>query len=162
MGTKGSFLPGRVNIAAYIWVLWLRLCGAVPLLPHSSVPRLLYLYVCCSVYTPYVLHWDCTTWNFHGFTGCGNYCHVLFNILNRTNYLLQQHVWPSKNAYSAHTAFMCIYVSFIWEQTATSAPYNINWLVFITKMKSVYCMVRTGSLNRAVGMSSLKGQSHLP
>jgi len=32
---------------------------------------------------------------------------------------------------------MCIV--FISEQTATSAPYNINWLVFITEMKSVYC-----------------------
>ena len=35
---------------------------------------------------------------------------------------------------------------FIWEQTATCATYSINWLVFITKMKSVYCAVRTESL----------------
>jgi hypothetical protein len=35
---------------------------------------------------------------------------------------------------------------FIWEQTATCATYSINWLVFITEMKSVYCAVRTGSL----------------
>ena len=27
---------------------------------------------------------------------------------------------------------------FIWEQTATCATYSINWLVFITEMKSVY------------------------
>ena len=33
---------------------------------------------------------------------------------------------------------------FIWEQTATCATYSINWLVFITEMKSVYCAVRTG------------------
>ena len=36
---------------------------------------------------------------------------------------------------------------FIWEQTATCATYNINWLVFITEMKSVYSAVRTGYLN---------------
>ena len=44
---------------------------------------------------------------------------------------------------------------FIWEQTATCATYSINWLVFITEMKSVYCAVRTGSLNTAVCPSSL-------
>ena len=36
---------------------------------------------------------------------------------------------------------------FIWEQTATCATHSTNWLVFITQMKSVYCAVRTGSLN---------------
>ena len=46
---------------------------------------------------------------------------------------------------------------FIWEKTATCATYSINWLVFITEMKSVYCAVRTGSLNKAVCASSLKG-----
>jgi hypothetical protein len=46
---------------------------------------------------------------------------------------------------------------FISEQTATCATYNINWLVFITKMKSVYCAVRTGSLNKAVCASSKIG-----
>jgi len=44
---------------------------------------------------------------------------------------------------------------FIWEQTATCATYNTNWLVFITEMKSVYSAVRTGSLNKAVCASSL-------
>jgi len=46
-----------------------------------------FLYVCYSVHTFYVLHWVCTTWYFHSFTGCDNYCHVLFNILNPTSYL---------------------------------------------------------------------------
>ena len=46
---------------------------------------------------------------------------------------------------------------FIWEQTATCATYIINWLVFITGMKSIYCAVRTGSLNKAVWASYLKG-----
>ena len=46
---------------------------------------------------------------------------------------------------------------FIWEQTATCANYSINWLVFITEMKSVCSAVRTGSLNTAVCASALKG-----
>jgi len=45
----------------------------------------------------------------------------------------------------------------VWEQTATCATYSINWLVFIAEMKSVYSAVRTGSLNKAVCDSSLKG-----
>ena len=45
---------------------------------------------------------------------------------------------------------------FVWEQTATCATYSINWLVFITEVKSVYCPVRTGSLNKAVCASYLK------
>ena len=47
---------------------------------------------------------------------------------------------------------------FVWEQTATCATYSINWLVFITEMKSVYCEVWTSSLNKTVCASSLKGQ----
>ena len=57
--------------------------------------------------------------------------------------------------HSAHTVFICFV--FIWEQTATSAPHNINWLVFKTEMKSVYSAVRIGSSNKAVCVSSLKG-----
>jgi hypothetical protein len=45
----------------------------------------------------------------------------------------------------------------IYFRIATSAPYNINWFVFITEMESVYCAVRIGSLNKAVCASSLKG-----
>jgi hypothetical protein len=45
---------------------------------------------------------------------------------------------------------------FICEQTATCANYSINWSVFITEMKSVYCAVRTGSLNKAVCASYLR------
>jgi len=38
---------------------------------------------------------------------------------------------------------------FVWisEQTAIISLYSINWLVFITERESVYCAVRTGSLN---------------
>ena len=46
---------------------------------------------------------------------------------------------------------------FIWEKAATCATYIINWLVFITEMKRVYFAVWTGSLNKAVCTSSVKG-----
>jgi len=46
---------------------------------------------------------------------------------------------------------------FIWEQTATFATYIINWLIFVTEVKSVYSAVRTGPLTKAVCASSLKG-----
>ena len=39
----------------------------------------------------------------------------------------------------------------------TCATYVINCLVFIIEMKSVYCAVRTGSLNKSVCASYLKG-----
>jgi len=45
---------------------------------------------------------------------------------------------------------------FTTEQTAICATYIINGLVFKTEKKSVYCAVRTGSLNKAVCASSLK------
>jgi hypothetical protein len=40
-----------------------------------------------------------------------------------------------------HSVFMC----FVWisEQTAIISLYSINWLVFITETKCVYCAVRT-------------------
>ena len=44
---------------------------------------------------------------------------------------------------------------------ATCATYNINWLVFITEMKSVYSAVRTGSLNRAVCASFNYTHQHM-
>jgi hypothetical protein len=44
---------------------------------------------------------------------------------------------------------------FIWEQTATCDTYSVNWLIFITEMKSVYSAVRTGPLNKAVCALSL-------
>ena len=54
-----------------------------------------------------------------------------------------------------HTVFMCFV--FIWEQTAACATYIMNCLVFITEMKSVYCALRTESLNKAVCALYLKG-----
>ena len=43
---------------------------------------------------------------------------------------------------------------FIWEQTATCATYSINWLVFITEMKSVYSAVRTEYLYNSASIQS--------
>jgi len=79
---------------------------------------------------------------------------AVFNLLKPTG-IVDQQVSHLRIIHFAHTAFICFV--FISEQTVTSAPYNKNWLVFITEMKSVYCTVRTGSLNRAVCASSLKG-----
>ena len=65
------------------------------------------------------------------------------SILKPTGYLMHH----STIVLSAHTVFMCFV--FIWEQTATCATYSINWLVFITEMKSVYSAVRTDALYKA-------------
>jgi len=73
----------------------------------------------------------------------------------RTGSLNKAVCTTATTARSAHTVFMCFV--FIWEQTATCATYSINWLGFITEMKSVYSAVRSGSLNKAVCASSLKG-----
>ena len=81
--------------------------------------------------------------------------HKLAGFYNRDEKCLQRGTdWVFK--YSG-LRFVC--KGFIWEQTAYCATYSINWLVFITEMKSVYCAVRTGSLNKAVCASSVKGLS---
>ena len=77
------------------------------------------------------------------------------NLLKPTGYVMHWQVQHSTTVRSAHTAFMCFV--FISEETATCATYSINWLVFITEMKSVYSAVRTGPLNKVVCASSLKG-----
>ena len=68
--------------------------------------------------------------------------HVLgqFNLLKPTGYVMH-HQFNIRQLRSAHTVFMCFV--FIWGQTATCITYSINWSVFITEMKSVYCAVRT-------------------
>jgi hypothetical protein len=82
------------------------------------------------------------------------YC-ACINLLKPTVYLLHQLVQHSRIFLSVHTVFICFV--FIWEQTATCATYSINWLVFITEMKSIYSAVQTGSLNETFCASSLKG-----
>ena len=79
----------------------------------------------------------------------------LFNLLKPTGHVMNQQ-FNIQQLYVLPTLYLCVlYLSDL--QTATFATYSINWLVFITDMKSVYCAVRTGSLNKAVWASSLKG-----
>jgi len=51
-----------------------------------------------------------------------------------------------------------VFVRLVWilGQTVNFARYSIQYLVFITEMTSVYCAVRTGSLNRKDHVSSLQ------
>ena len=56
---------------------------------------------------------------------------------------------------SAHNAFMCF--AWISEQTAIISLYSINSSVFKIEAESVYCAVRTGSLNATDRVSYLKG-----
>jgi hypothetical protein len=74
--------------------------------------------------------------------------HVCFliNLLKPTGYVIH-HQFNIQQLYALLTLFMCFV--FTWEQTATCATYIINWLVFITELKSVYSAVRTGALNTA-------------
>ena len=61
---------------------------------------------------------------------------------------MHQQVEHSKTVHFANTVFMCCV--FTAEQTTNFALDNLKSLVFITNMKSVYCAVRTGSLNNTV------------
>jgi hypothetical protein len=79
----------------------------------------------------------------------------IFNLLQPTGYAIHQQVQYSRIVRSAHTVFVCFVL--IWEKNSDLCHLIINWLVFITEMKSVYCAVRTGSLNKAVCAPSLKG-----
>ena len=75
------------------------------------------------------------------------------NPLKPTGYVMYQQ-FNIQQLYALPTLYLCVlYLS--QKKTATSAAYNIKWLVFITEMKSVYSAVRTGSLNKAVCASSI-------
>jgi len=79
----------------------------------------------------------------------------MLNLLKPTGHVMHQQ-FNIQQLYALPTLYLCVFV-FISEQTATCATYSINWLVFITEMKSVYSAVRTGVLNKTVCGSSLKG-----
>jgi hypothetical protein len=64
----------------------------------------------------------------------GHYMYHQFNIQ-------QFHVLP-------HSVLICFV--WIWEQTSIISLYKINWLVFRTETKCVYCAVRTGYINSTV------------
>ena len=57
------------------------------------------------------------------------------NLLKPTGSVMHQQFNIQQLYALAHTVFT--FFVFIWEQTATCATYSINWLVFITDMKSV-------------------------
>ena len=82
-----------------------------------------------------------------------NYVYNFINLLMPIGYVMHQQ-FNIQQLYVLPTVFVCFI--FISDQTATCATYIINWSVFITKMKSVYCAVRTGTLNKAVCHSYLK------
>jgi len=79
---------------------------------------------------------------------------VCASSLEPTGHVMHQQ-FNIQQLYALPTLYLCV-LYFIWEQTATFATYSINWLVFITEMKSVYSAVRTGSLNKAVCALSLE------
>ena len=49
---------------------------------------------------------------------------------------------------------------FIWEQTTTCATYSINWLVFITEMKSVYSLTKTKNWSGRNEVTETSGRLH--
>jgi len=63
----------------------------------------------------------------------------------------------SEILYSAHSTFMCF--AWISEQTTIISLYTIKLSVFIIEAESVYCALRTGSLNQTVTVSSLMADS---
>jgi hypothetical protein len=66
------------------------------------------------------------------------------NLLKPTGYVMH-HQFNIQQLYTLPTLYLCVLYVFIWEQTANCATYSINWLVFVTELKSVYSAVRTGS-----------------
>ena len=69
---------------------------------------------------------------------------------------MMHHQFNIQQLYALPTLYLCVlYLS--ENKEATCVTYSINWLVFITEIKSVYSAVRTGSLSKAVCASSLKG-----
>jgi hypothetical protein len=81
--------------------------------------------------------------------------HLIINIWNSTAWCDSPKGFIFKNFTFCHA--VCVRFVYISEQRVTFVLYSINWLVFIIEMKSAYCAVRTGSLNKAVCASALKG-----
>jgi len=80
---------------------------------------------------------------------------VSLNLLKPTGHVMHQQ-FNIQQLYTTLTLYLC--VLYLSENKQQIVPtYSINWLVFITEMKSVYSAVRTGSLNKAVCALSLTG-----
>ena len=76
------------------------------------------------------------------------FCVMFFKLLKSAGYVMR-HQFNIQQLYALPTLYLRVFL-YIWEQTAICATYTINWLVFITEMKSVYSAVRTGALNKTV------------
>jgi len=80
------------------------------------------------------------------------------NVIHLINFQSLLVTWCTKRcnvqeSYALPTLYVfCTYLS----ENCDLCHLIINCLVFITDLKSVYCAVRTGSLNTAVCVSSLK------
>ena len=90
----------------------------------------------------------------------GHVMHQQFNLLKPTGYVMHQQ-FTIQQLYVLPT--LCLCVLYLSENKQRLVPLtSINWLVFITEMKSVYCAVRTGSLNKAVCTSYSRADNHIP
>ena len=76
------------------------------------------------------------------------------NLFKLKTYFTYHQLQHSEILCSAHNAFMCF--AWISEQTAIISLYRIKLSVFITEEESVYCAVRTGSLNQTYQRHSRK------
>lgn len=72
---------------------------------------------------------------------------IPFKLLNPNCCFMYHQVLTFENSKSCpHRAFTC----FEWfsEKTSTFTSHSINWLTFINELESVYCAVRTTTLNK--------------
>jgi len=92
---------------------------------------------------------DCAT---RLITQAAGFTKAQINLLQSSGFFTYHQVEHSEIIHGA--SFRCFVR--ISEQTATFVSCNINWLVFITVVESVYNSVRTDSLYKADYVSSLK------
>jgi hypothetical protein len=104
---------------------------------HNSVAPL--------VLTPWVSSLEANSCIIHNRT--------MFNLLKPTGHVMHQQ-FNIQQLYALPTLYLC--VLYLSENKQRLVPL-INWLVFITEMKSFYCAVRTRSLNKGVCAAPLKG-----
>jgi len=72
-----------------------------------------------------------------------------FNLLKSTDYLMEQKASHSKIVCSAHIVFM-FFCTYFKANTYVCPVKHKSIVIFKTKVISVYCTVRTGSLNKTV------------
>ena len=74
------------------------------------------------------------------------------NLLKPNDYVMHQQ-FNIQQLHALPTLYLCV----LYLSENKQQPVSHHKLVFITEIKSVYCAVQTGSLNKAVCASSLKG-----